>query len=240
MNSKNNAKSHKGLESKKIQKIHPSSNQKNHKIIPKKHYSTIIKPNQKIKKLKTKQNKNVLYKSKSQINNEDSSTNCLSGFNGKKINIEKNNAKNIQKNENNIIPFLIGKSRESEAESFFINFKLGEKDSYIESIIKNESKIDENDNIKKINLKNNFDYCKVNRDSGQNENDSLEIYDFNDENNVDDILKYFSNLSCNKSEKNNISNNLEDCNEEIFYKYGENEKLINDVKIFEVKNKFLI
>ena len=239
MKSKNNFKSFKEFKCTKFKTISKNpfiSNQKNNKIIPKKNYSTIFKLAPKKKQTQIKKKKNMLYKSKSQINNEDSSTNCLSGFNNKKNSFEKNNVNNIKNNGSNIIPFLITKARQSETESFFINYKLGEKDSYIENLLKNDSKNYDNNKTKKISLKNDFDYCRVNKDCGQNENDSLEIYDFNDEENVDNVLNFFSNLSCDKSRRNNLSNILEDCYEN---KDEKNEKLINDVKIFEVKNKFI-
>ena len=125
----------------------------------------------------------MLFKSKSQVNNEDSSTNFLSGLKEKKF----------VKND-------ISTKMKSETESFFINFKLGEKDSIMDNILINYSKTIENENKKKINLKQNFNYCKVNNYSLQNENDSFEIYDFNDETNVRYVLKNLSNLSCDKSD----------------------------------------
>ena len=171
----------------------------------------------------------MLIKSKSQLNNEDSSTNFLSGFNEKKIFYKKTRKDKISPNI------------KSESESFFINFKLGEKDSFMESIFKSRLKINGNENNKKINLKNNFDYCRVNKDSGKNENDSLEIYDFNDETNVKYVLKNLSTtLSCDKSEvNNNLSNIFEELNEENWDNDEEKDKIINDIKIFEV-NKNLV
>ena len=132
------------------------------------------------------------------------------------------------------------RKKESEAESFFINYKLGENDSLMENISNNYSIPIENENNKKNNLKKNFGYCKVNNDSGQNENDSLEIYDFNDETNIKYVLKNLSNLCFDKNEVNNhLFNIFEDLNEENSDNDKENEKIINDIKIFEVK-KILI
>ena len=163
-------------------------------------------------------------KNKSSINTEDSSTNCLSGDKGKKIYLNSN-----QKKEDCFIPFIISDTKDSETESFFINFKLGEKDSYLENLHNNVSKHDKKTIIKKINLKNMFNYCKVNKESGKYENDSLELYDFNDKTNVEYILKNLS-LNCDKSGINDISNILEDCNE---------EKECNIIKIFETKQNKL-
>lgn len=150
---------------------------------------------------------------------------------------------NINKNkEEYIIPSLLLKNKkESETESFFINFKLGEKDSFMDNILINYSKTIENENKKKINLKQNFNYCKVNNYSSQNENDSFEIYDFNDETNVKYVLKNLSTtLSCDKSEvNNNLSNIFEELNEENWDNDEEKDKIINDIKIFEVKKNFI-
>ena len=81
----------------------------------------------------------------------------------------------------------------------------------------------------------------MNKDSGKNENDSLEIYDFNDETNVKYVLKNLSTtLSCDKSDvNNNLSNIFEELNEENWDDDEEKDKIINDIKIFEV-NKNLV
>ena len=128
---------------------------------------------------------------------------------------------------------LLSNDKESETESAFINFKLGEKD-YIENFIKNDLKKDKNKHFKKINVKNNYDYCKVNKESGKNENDSLEIYDFNDEENVNYVLNNLANISSNKNTRIDYSNIFEDCNESSRYNDGEKGN-INIIKIFEVK-----
>ena len=128
---------------------------------------------------------------------------------------------------------LLSNDKESETESAFINFKLGEKD-YIENFIKNDLKRDKNKHFKKINVKNNYDYCKVNKESGKNENDSLEIYDFNDEENVNYVLNNLANISSNKNTRIDYSNIFEDCNESSRYNDGEKGN-INIIKIFEVK-----
>ena len=222
-----------------------SSNNKFNKIIPKRYETTIKITSKKIiNKFNPKQK--FFKKSSKQINNEDSSTNYLSGSNYKKNNIEINYLNNnINKNkEEYIIPSLLFRThhnKESETESFFINFKLGEKDSYMDSVIlKPDKKIERDEIFKKINLKNNninqrYNYCKVNKDCGQNENDSLEIYDFNDETNVDYVLKNMSALSCNKTCRDENSNIFEDCDEMNDSK-AQNEKIINNIKIFEINN----
>ena len=97
--------------------------------------------------------------------------------------------------------------------------------------------------FKKINLKNNninpkYNYCKVNKDCGKNENDSLEIYDFNDETNVDYVLKNMSALSCNKTNRNESSVIFENCDETIGSK-AQNENIINSIKIFEINDNMM-
>ena len=248
MKLKNVTKSHKNKISNKTQNENKKQiilNQKIIKTLPKKHESTSkLNLEQKFPKLMQKQN--LFSKTKTKIISEDSSTNCFSGSNYKKIGLDKNYLKpknNDNKKEKNIRPLLLSKhfkQKESETESFFINFKLGEKDSYIESISKRGEQPDKNNIFKKINLKNNivnskYDYCRVNRDCGKNENDSLEIFDFNDENNVKYILNNLSALSSNKSGKNETSNLFEGCNEGIEDNNG-NGKIINNIKIFEIKN----
>jgi hypothetical protein len=246
MNSKNQTKSKKNnasLQSKIPNKKQSSLNNKFIKITPKR-YETSIKITAKKIPNKFKSKQKLFQKPTKQINNEDSSTNCLSGSNCKKTNLEINYLNNnINKNkEEYIIPSLFLKNKkESETESFFINFKLGEKDSYMDSVIlKPDKKIEKDDIFKKINLKNNtinqkYNYCKVNKDCGQNENDSLEIYDFNDETNVDYVLKNMSALSCNKTCRDENSNIFEDC-DEMNNSKAHDEKIINNIKIFEINN----
>ena len=246
MKSKNASKSKKNyilVKPKNPNKKQFSSNNKFHQIIPKRHETT-IKINSKNFSNKVNSKQKLFQKSSTPINNEDSSTNCLSGSNCKKTNLEINYLNNnINKNkEEYIIPSLLLKNKkESETESFFINFKLGEKDSYMDSVIlKPDKKIEKDEIFKKINLKNNnfnqrYNYCKVNKDCGQNENDSLEIYDFNDETNVDYVLKNMSALSCNKTCRDENSNIFEDCDEMNDSK-AQNEKIINNIKIFEINN----
>ena len=232
------------LNLKKIQnkKIHQSSNE----LI--KSISNKPKPETKIKKrskcAKIIQKKNVISKKKLQINNEDSSTNCISGLNNKGNNPDKNNLNNNKNPNEYELPFLLNNNKETESESFFINFKLGEKDSYMENISKTNEKNNlinyKNKFFKKENPKNSiinlkYDYCKVNNDCGNNEDDSLEMYDFNDESNVEFVLKNMSALSNNKTWKNDNSNYYQDCNESIGG-LSKNENIINNVKILEVQN----
>ena len=238
MNSKN--KSYKIPSSKKYQKPSKkfsSSNQTIHKLIPSKKNSMIIKSTKNKMQNNLINNKINPEKIKDQINDEDSSTNFLSGFNNKKTNINlKNNFNNLEKEEK-YIPLLVSKKKQSKTESFFINFKLGEKDPFIENIFKNESKND-NKNSKKISLKNNYFYCQVNNDE-KDENDSLELYDFNDNANVEFVLKNISFLNENKCQKSNISNIFENCNETSEDNDKGKEKIVNNIKIFEVnKNIF--
>ena len=248
MKSKNQTKSKKNNDSFKPKISNKKQSLLNNKyniITPKRHETTIKITSKKLpSKINSKQK--LIPKPSKQINNEDSSTNCLSGSNTKKINLEINYLNNnINKNkEEYIIPSLLFKNntnKESETESFFINFKLGEKDSYMDSLILKPDKQIEKDKIfKKINLKNNninkkYNYCKLNKDCGRNENDSLEIYDFNDETNVEYVLKNMSALSCNKTCRDENSNIFEDC-DEISTTKAQNEKIINNIKIFEVNN----
>ena len=120
---------------------------------------------------------------------------------------------------------------------------MGENDSYtdstlrsdlqnynnIELLYKNNRK--SNNSINKISLKK-YNHCQVDENIGQNENDSLEIYDFTDKTNVDYVLKNLSALSCSKSGKDKSSITLDDFNEED--KSG-NKKMINKIKIFNTK-----
>ena len=225
-----------------------SSNNKFNKIIPKRYETTIKITSKKImNKFDSKQK--FFKKSSKQINNEDSSTNYLSGSNYKKNNIEINYLNNnINKNkEEYIIPSLLFRThhnKESETESFFINFKLGEKDSYMDNLILKPDKQIEKDKVyKQINLKNNninkkYNYCKVSKDCERNENDSLEIYDFNDETNVEYVLKNMSALSGDKTYRDENSNIFEDC-DEISDTRIQNEKIINKIKIFEINNNIM-
>ena len=249
MNSKNQTKSKKNnasLQSKIPNKKQSSLNNKFNKITPKRYETSIKITSKKIpNKIKSKQK--LFQKPTKQINNEDSSTNCLSGSNCKKINIETNylnNNININKEEY-IIPSLLLKinnnNKEPETESFFINFKLGENDSFMDyQLLKPDKQIVNDKVYKKINLKNNnvnkkYNYCKVNKDCGRNENDSLEIFDFNDETNVEYVLNNMSNLSCNKTCRDENSNLFENC-DEINNTKTQNEQIINNIKIFEINN----
>ena len=168
------------------------------------------------------------------INLEDSSTNYFSG-NIKKFNSHDFDFKlNDKKIKDIIIPKLI--SKESEHESLFINFKLGEKDSLTESTVKSDLNTCNNDNKNK-NLKQNkinYNRCEVDENLEQNENISFEIYDFNDKTNVDYVLKNLSALSCSKSGKERSSLLLNDCNDE-YDENIDNKQKINKIKIFNVK-----
>ena len=87
-------------------------------------------------------------------------------------------------------------------------------------------------------MKNNYFYCRVNNDK-KDENDSLELYDFNDNANVEFVLKNISFLNENKCQKSNISNIFENCNETSEDNDKGKEKIVNNIKIFEVnKNIF--
>ena len=251
MKSKNLSKSQKNysiFKQKNPSKKQSLMNNKVNKIIPKR-YETTIKLNSKKLLTKSKPKQKLFQKSTKQMTNEDSSTNCLSGSNNKKINLEINclklNFNNIKNKEELIIPsLLLNSNRESETESYFINFKLGEKDSFMDNLFtKTDKKIEKNKIFKKINLKNNninpkYNYCKVNKDCGKNENDSLEIYDFNDETNVDYVLKNMSALSCNKTNRNESSVIFEDCDETSGIK-AQNENIINSIKIFEINDNMM-
>lgn len=214
--SKNNRQIKENNFSKKLNKIrNPQKNSKNKNI-----KSSIIKP-----KLN-----NIL------VNAEDSSTNYFSKSNKKNIIPKADYNLTIKKKLDTFaIPLLIPK--ESETESFFINFKLGEKDSYTESTLKSDlKKINKDYNINNLKLNNNneiknYNYCYVDKNIEQNENDSLEIYDFTDKNNVDYVLGNLSILSCSKSIKDKSSFILDDFNEEE----SENKKVINKIKIFNTK-----
>ena len=217
------------------------SKMKNNNIISEKEYNS-----------NTKNNSKNLTKKKNIINNfniEDSSTNCLSG-NKKNTtpkidnNILNSKAKEKTK-ENFIYPFSLPK--ESDTESHFINFQLGEKDSYTDSTLRsnlknnyndkfmniNNIKLNVNNDIKNSNNIKNYDYCDVDKNIGKNENDSMEIYDFSDKTNVDYVLKNFSALSCSKSgkEKSKSSFILDDFNDEDI----SGNKNINKIKDFNTK-----
>jgi hypothetical protein len=170
------------------------------------------------------------------INIEDSSTNYFSG-NNKKVNSHDFDFKMSNKKlEEIIIPVLI--SKESEHESLFINYKLGEKDSMTESTVRSDLIICNKDNKIK-NLKqnkkiNNYNRCEVEENLEQNENNSFEIYDFSDKTNVDFVLRNLSALSCSKSGKERSSFLLNDCNDEFDENIGNKQK-INKIKIFNAK-----
>lgn len=221
-----------------VHKMNKQDKLKNEKQTTQMHFPKKTKISIK-KNSKMKKNIQTIKENNNGLNIEDSSTN----FSG---NIKKNiipnfdyNIKNKQKG-NPIIPLIIPK--ESEAESLFINLKLGEKDSYMESTLRSDLKDYKNNQIninnKKINNSKNkislkkYNHCEVDGNIGQNENDSLEIYDFSDKTNVDYVLKNLSALSCSKSGKDRSSIILDDCNEED--KSG-NIKMINKIKIFNTK-----
>ena len=213
------------------------SKMKNKNIISKKEYKSNTKNNS-----KNLINKKII----NNFNIEDSSTNCLSGNKKNtitKIDINILNSKTKEKTKEKFIyPFLLQK--ESDTESHFINFQLGEKDSYTDSTLRSNLKNNYNDkfmniNNIKLNINNdnkngkNYDYCDVDKNIGKNENDSMEIYDFSDKTNVDYVLKNFSALSCSKSgkEKSKSSFILEDFNDEDI----SGNKNINKIKIFNTK-----
>ena len=213
----------------------------NKKQIKDRNYKKNINPNlkqssktkEKIKN-KSKATKNQSIKSKycSILNIEDSSTNCFSrnNYNRRNVPLRFNlNLINKQK-ENFLIPLLI--TKESE-ESFFINYKLAKNDTITESTLRSDL-INYNLNNLKFNkkIKQKYDHCNVDENIGKNENDSLELYDFTDKENVDYVLTNFSVLSYSNSNKDISSINLDDCNEE---EIGENKKFINKIKIFSAK-----
>ena len=193
--------------------------EKKSKINPKKNISKIKnKSKQKSKKNNDKQ--------KISINIEDSSTNCLTGQNNDLSNKElKKYFINTENKENAYISYLINNNKESESESFFINFQLCEKESTISDIFSNNSS-------KRLNLKNNFFDKKINNINNANkaENDSVELYDFNAKSDVDYVLKNISIISkiCMKS-TNSIFEDCDECND---------DKTVNKIKIFKTKNLF--
>ena len=218
---------------------------------PKK-YSNNIKKNskKKITQKSLKENKYAFNVNTNLIYTEDSSTNCFSGIKKKNI-VPKLDYMllNEKKKDGFDTPLLI--TKESDTESLFINFKLGERDShnsYTESTLRSDVKLYDNDNEnenkttvkltknnKNRNIKNN--YCDVDENIGINEMDSLEIYDFADENNVDFVLKNLSVLSGSKNGRDRSSFLLEDINgddEDI-----NNDKFFNEIKIFNTKNNLL-
>jgi hypothetical protein len=195
-------------------------------------------------KINNKKNKESKVNKKSNINKinnklniEDSSTNYLSGSNNK------NKKKNVQKLTNNLTdkikkdifikPLLI--SKESDTESNFINFKLGEKDSYIENTLRSELKNSKNINEKSCpnNLKKRYNHCDIDKNIGQNESNSFEIYDFNDKSNIDYVLRNLSALSSSRSGKDESSFNVDDFNEKEII---DNKMQINQIKIFNTKH----
>ena len=179
-------------------------------------------------RIKPKQNNNNI------INIEDSSTSYFSK-NNKKNMIPKFDYNLINNKKKDILPIPLLIPKESETESFFINFKLGENDSYTESTIRNDLKQNNINNLKLNNNKSkNYNYCNVDKNIGQNENDSMEIYDFTDKTNVDYVLKNLSVLSYSKSVKDKSSFILDDFNEEE----NENKQKINQIKIFNTKQIF--
>ena len=104
-------------------------------------------------RLKPKQNNNI-------INIEDSSTNCFSK-NNKKNMIPKFDYNLINNKKKDILPIPLLIPKESETESFFINFKLGENDSYTESTLRNDLKQNNINNLKLNNNKSkNYNYFK--------------------------------------------------------------------------------
>ena len=221
-----------------LEKSHPKKFSNNIKKNSKKE---LTEKSLKEKKCKFKSNTNL-------INTEDSSTNCFSGIKKKNI-VPKLDYMllNEKKNDGFDTPLLI--TKESDTESLFINFKLGERDShnsYTESTLRSDVKIYDNKNENKTtvkltkrnkNINNKYNYCDVDENIGINETDSLEIYDFADENNVDFVLKNLSVLSGSKSDRDRSSLLLEDINgddEDI-----NNDKFFNEIKIFNTKNNLL-
>ena len=219
---------------------------------PKK-FSNNIKNNSKkeLTEKSLKENKCKFKANTNLINTEDSSTNCFSGIKKKNIVPKLDYMILNEKMEDDFgTPLLI--TKESDSESLFINFNLGERDSYnsyTESTLRSDAKIYGNDNEnvnktthKKLNKRNKnrnnkYNYCDVDENIGKNEMDSLEIYDFADENNVDYVLKNLSVLSGSRSGKDRSSILIEDINgndEDI-----NNDKFFNEIKIFNTKHNLL-
>ena len=219
---------------------------------PKK-FSNNIKNNSKkeLTEKSLKENKCKFKANTNLINTEDSSTNCFSGIKKKNIVPKLDYMILNEKMEDDLgTPLLI--TKESDSESLFINFNLGERDSYnsyTESTLRSDAKIYGNDNEnvnktthKKLNKRNKnrnnkYNYCDVDENIGKNEMDSLEIYDFADENNVDYVLKNLSVLSGSRSGKDRSSILIEDINgndEDI-----NNDKFFNEIKIFNTKHNLL-
>jgi len=232
-------------------------NPKNHKQqLGTKSFSKIKGNNNEQTKLKKKEKEKVDNSIKQKklnniiINLDDSSTNCLSKNNKKNIITKIDNDNNIKinineeiqvmKNDNYIIPSLVGQ-KGSEAESLFINFKLGEKDLSSNTTLKSDInnlfsefkniKLMKNNCIQKNNYNNNknifnkktiYNHCNVDNTIGQSETDSLEIYDFTDKANVDYVLKNLSLLSHSKDKSSVIFESIDD----------EDKKDINEIKIF--------
>ncbi len=224
-----------------LEKSHPKKCSNNIKKSSKK---DLTEKSLKGSKCKFKANTNL-------INTEDSSTNCFSGIKKKNIVPKLDYMLLNEKKEDDFgTPLLI--TKESDSESLFINFNLGERDScnsYTESTLRSDAKIYDNDNEnvnktthKKLNKRNKnrnnkYNYCDVDENIGINEMDSLEIYDFADENNVDYVLKNLSVLSGSRSGKDRSSILLEDINgndEDI-----NNDKFFNEIKIFNTKHNLL-
>ena len=197
-------------------------------------YTSKKKAKPKVADITLAENKLKLKYNPININIEDSSTNYFSGNNIKFNSHDFDFKLNDKKIENIIIPALI--SKESEHESLFINFKLGEKDSLTESTVRSDLITCNNDNkIKNLKQnKNDYNRCEVDENLEQNENNSFEIYDFNDKTNVDFVLRNLSALSCSKSGKEKSSFLFNDCNDEFDENFGNKQK-INKIKIFNVK-----
>jgi hypothetical protein len=66
----------------------------------------------------------------------------------------------------------------------------------------------------------------------------LEIYDFNDETNVDYVLKNISALSCNKTNRNESSVIFEGC-DETSGDDVQKQNIINNIKIFEINDNMM-
>ena len=216
---------------------------------PKKCSNTIKKDNKKeITEKSLKENKLKFRANTNLINTEDSSTNCFSGIKKKNLVPKLDYLLLYEKKGADLDspPLLIAK--ESDTESLFINFKLGERDSfnsYTESTLRSDAKIYDNDIenktanklVKNKKRNNKYNYCDVDENIGRNETDSMEIYDFADENNVDYVLKNLSVLSGSKSGKDRSSLFLEDINEDD--EDINNDKFFNEIKIFNTKHNLL-
>ena len=235
MKKKSNNTINKRLNKNKINRINLNEKLSKEKQYSKKKNIFSQKKNKdKITKKYIKEKKKKSCNNNNPSNIEDSSTNCFSGNKNKNFITKLDNKFLSEKKIENFIPFLI--SKENDTESLFINFKLGEKDSYTESTLRSDSKNYNNynyfNNIKLTNKNyKNYNYCEVDDSIGKNEIDSLEIYDFNDKTNVDYVLKNLSALSCSKSGKDKSSIILNECNDEDI----SGNKNINKIKVFNAK-----